>query len=244
MIRVGENSVHVQMSHDLKQQKKMEHTKEEGRKNQGNSYFHQFDFDIEYVNYIRETVPKTVHKVSYFQELCGKSAAYLNSIRKGQKDCGFNDFAAADAYSYFEMYKSIVEGYRSGTRKLYVCDDPVSGERRLMTLEEELEKLNKGFEELITWNKANARVAQSQMYIAERQKREKWNESFEAYDSGQICDYIQDTYTEFRSRFQQEYEKNGENVDIKAIIYSIMQGGHQGIHDYCKWLFWGNGIAG
>lgn len=245
MIKVDGNSVNVYMSSDLKQQKRMEHTGEADRKNQESSYFHQVDFDMEFVNYVRETVPKTVHAVSYFQELCKKSAGYLNTIRKSQGGCGFDDFVAGDAYAYSEMYKNIVEGYRNGTRKLYVCDDPVSGERRPLTLEEELDKLNKGFDELITWNKANARVAQSRIYIEERQKRQsgKWDESFDAYNASQVCDYIQDTYTEFRSRCQQEYKNNGENVDIKTVIFSILQGGNQGIHDYCKWLFIGNGIA-
>lgn len=245
MIKIGESSVNVYMSSDLKQREKMERTGETDRKNQESNYFHQFDFDIEFVNYVRETVPKTVWTDSYFQELCKKSANYLNTIRKSQRYCGFDDFVAGDAYAYSEMYKNIVEGYRNGTRKLYVCDDPVSGERRLLTMEEELDKLNKGFDELIAWNTANARVAQGPVFIAERQKfqHEKWNESFDAYNVSQVCDYIQNTYTEFRSCYQQEYEKNGGNVDIKLVLYSILQGGNQGIHDYCKWLFFNNGIA-
>ena len=57
------------------------------------------------------------------------------------------------------MYQKIVEGYRNGTREVYVCDNPESGKRRLLSMDEELEKLNKGFEELIKWDQM---VAKSQ----------------------------------------------------------------------------------
>ena len=49
------------------------------------------------------------------------------------------------AYAYSTMYQKIVEGYRNGTREVYVCDNPESGKRRLLSMDEELEKLNKGF---------------------------------------------------------------------------------------------------
>ena len=60
--------------------------------------------------------------------------------------------------------KKIVEGYRNGTREVYVCDNSESGKRRLLSMDEELEKLNKGFEELIKWDKM---VAKSQKQNAE-----------------------------------------------------------------------------
>lgn len=48
---------------------------------------------------------------------------------------------------------------------MYVCDDSESGKRRLLLMDEELEKLNKGFDELIKWDKM---VAKSQKQNAEK----------------------------------------------------------------------------
>ena len=66
------------------------------------------------------------------------------------------------------MYQKIVEGYSNETRKVYTCDDSESGKRRLLTMDEELEKLNKGFEELIKWDQM---VAKSQKQNAEKQAK-------------------------------------------------------------------------
>ena len=46
-----------------------------------------------------------------------------------------------------------------------LCDDSESGKRRLLLMDEELEKLNKGFDELIKWDKM---VAKSQKQNAEK----------------------------------------------------------------------------
>lgn len=105
------------------------------------------------------------------------------------------------------MYQKIVEGYSNETRKVYTCDDSESGKRRLLTMDEELEKLNKGFEELIKWDQM---VAKSQKQNAEnRQKFQnvKLDESFDTFDINQVCDYIQDSYLEFRSLYLEQYGK-------------------------------------
>ena len=84
------------------------------------------------------------------------------------------------------MYQKIVEGYSNETRKVYTCDDSESGKRRLLTMDEELEKLNKGFEELIKWDQM---VAKSQKQNAEnRQKFQnvKLDESFDTFDINQV----------------------------------------------------------
>lgn len=235
MVKVGGDFVNAYVPGKFIQQKKERIEKN----NQGISYSHQYDFDIDFINYVKETVPQTVHEVSYFRDLCKKSANYLSAIRQSKNNCGFEDFIMADGNAYSDMYNNIVKGYRDGTRKRYVYDNSANGERRLLTVDEELEKLNKGFDELIAWNKANARIAASPVYRTEKQKKqqEKWNEVFDQYDENQVCDYIQDTYLEFRLQYQQEYEKRGENVDIKTILFSILHGDDQGIHNYCEWLF-------
>ena len=63
------------------------------------------------------------------------------------------------------MYQKIVEGYSNETRKVYTCDDSESGKRRLLTMDEELEKLNKGFDELL---KCDKMYAKSQKQNAEK----------------------------------------------------------------------------
>ncbi len=71
-------------------------------------------------------------------------------------------------YAYSTMYQKIVEGYRNGTREVYVSDHAESGKRRLLSMDEELEKLNKGFEELINRDKM---VTKSQKQNAENKQK-------------------------------------------------------------------------
>ena len=80
-----------------------------------------------------------------------------------------------------------LEGYRNGTREVYACDDSESGKRRLLSMDEELEKLNKGFDELIKWDKM---VAKSQKQNAENKRKFqniKLDESFDTFDINQAC---------------------------------------------------------
>lgn len=238
MIRVGEKYVHVHMADDLMGQKKRADTEKINPESQTDDFAHSFDFDIEYANYVREVAPRTVTKGGdYFQELCKKSAGYLNTVRESRGDCEFDDFVTGDAYAYAEMYNSIVDGHRKGTRLLYVYD-PEVGEHRPLTLEEELEKLDRGYDSLTAWNAANARIASSPVYVAERQKRqpEKQEEPYDVYSVNEVCDHIKDIYTKFRSNYLQEYKRGGGNVDIKAVLYPLLQG-QPGIHNYCKRIF-------
>ncbi|MFG6358614.1 MAG: hypothetical protein K1W26_17610 [Acetatifactor sp.] len=238
MIRVGEPPLQVNMGRGFDTAKKMKDAERTDAKSQTDNGFHSFDFDIEYANYVREVIPRTVSKGGdYFQELCNKSASYLNTVRESRGDCEFDDFVTGDAYAYSEMYNSIVDGHRKGTRLLYVYD-PEVGEHRPLTLEEELEKLDRGYDGLMAWNAANARIASSQVYVVERQKRqpEKQEESYGVYSANEVCDYIKDIYTRFRSNYLQEYKRGGGNVDIKAVLYPLLQG-RPGIHDYCKRIF-------
>ncbi len=148
-----------------------------------------------------------------------------------------DDIGMGAAYAYSTMYQKIVEGYRNGTREVYVCDNPESGKRRLLSMDEELEKLNKGFEELIKWDKM---VAKSQKQNAENKQKfqnTKLDESFDAFDINQACDYIQDSYLEFRSLYLEQYERTGGNIDIKSLFSSVLRSGNQDMHKYCEFLF-------
>ena len=169
--------------------------------------------------------------------LWNENAKYLKSIRESKNGYGFDDIGMGAAYAYSTMYQKIVEGYRNGTREVYVCDNPESGKRRLLSMDEELEKLNKGFEELIKWDKM---VAKSQKQNAENKQKfqnTKLDESFDAFDINQACDYIQDSYLEFRSLYLEQYERTGGNIDIKSLFSSVLRSGNQDMHKYCEFLF-------
>lgn len=218
--------------------RKIEHSDEVDGENQENTYIHDsFALDASYANYIRETVPKTVWSNDYLRELWDENAKYLKSIRESKNGYGFDDIGMGAAYAYSTMYQKIVEGYRNGTREVYVCDNPESGKRRLLSMDEELEKLNKGFEELIKWDKM---VAKSQKQNAENKQKfqnTKLDESFDAFDINQACDYIQDSYLEFRSLYLEQYERTGGNIDIKSLFSSVLRSGNQDMHKYCEFLF-------
>ena len=218
--------------------RKIGHSDEVDGENQENTYIHDsFALDASYANYIRETVPKTVWSNDYLRELWDENAKYLKSIRESKNGYGFDDIGMGAAYAYSTMYQKIVEGYRNGTREVYVCDNPESGKRRLLSMDEELEKLNKGFEELIKWDKM---VAKSQKQNAENKQKfqnTKLDESFDAFDINQAYDYIQDSYLEFRSLYLEQYERTGGNIDIKSLFSSVLRSGNQDMHKYCEFLF-------
>ena len=102
--------------------RKIGHSDEVDGENQENTYIHDsFALDASYANYIRETVPKTVWSNDYLRELWDENAKYLKSIRESKNGYGFDDIGMGAAYTYSTMYQKIVEGYRNGTREVYVC---------------------------------------------------------------------------------------------------------------------------
>lgn len=62
------------------------------------------------------------------------------------------------------------------------------------------------------------------------------DESFDTFDINQVCDYIQDSYLEFRSLYLEQYGKIGGNIDIKSLFCSVLRSGNQGMHNYCQLL--------
>lgn len=236
MIRVGHSIADIHVGSELKQ-RMIERSDEVDGQNQENTYHNSFALDADYANYVRETVPKTVWSNDYLQELWDEKTKYLKSVRESQNGYGFDDIGTGAAYAYSAMYQKIVEGYSNGTREVYVCDEAESGKRRLLAMDEELEKLNKGFEELIKWDQM---VAKSQKQNAENKQKFQnigSGESLDTYDINQVCDYIRDSYLEFRSLYQEQYEKMGGNIDIKSLFSSVLRSGNQDLHNLCELLF-------
>ncbi len=97
------------------------------------------------------------------------------------------------------------------------------------------QKIVEGY--LIKWDKM---VAKSQKQNAENKQKfqnTKLDESFDAFDINQACDYIQDSYLEFRSLYLEQYERTGGNIDIKSLFSSVLRSGNQDMHKYCEFLF-------
>ena len=97
-----------------------------------------------------------------------------------------------------------------------------NGERRLLSIDEEWEKLNKGFEELIKWDQM---VAKSQRQSAENRKNiqnNKLDDLLLAHDVNQACEYIQDTYLEFRSCYLKEYEQTGRKCRYMNVNFFLL----------------------
>lgn len=236
MIRVGDSVAGIHMDSELKQ-RKIERSDEVDGWNHESTYIHRVAFDADYANYVRETVPKTIWSNDYLQELWDEKNKYLKGVRESNNGYGFDDIGTGAAYAYSTMYQKIVEGYSNGIREVYICDDSESGKRRLLTMDEELEKLNKGFEELIKWDQM---VAKSQKQNAENKQKFqniKLDESFDSFDINQVCDYIQDSYLEFRSLYLKQYEKMEGNIDIKSLFFSALRNGNYNMHHYCELLF-------
>lgn len=135
------------------------------------------------------------------------------------------------------LYQEIVEGHRNGTRELYVLVDAKTAKWRPVTMEEELEKLEKGFEELIAWDQM---VAKSRLQCAINRERfhgVELEDILKTSDIDQAGEYIEETYLEFRSCFQKEYEEKGSMIDVRELVSSILQRGKSDMHHYCSALF-------
>lgn len=201
------------------------------------TYISSEKIDNKFVNYIRDVVPKTSYAQDYFYELSCESSKYVETVRQSQGYYGFDEIVEGAANAYATMYQEIVEGHRNGTREVYVLENTENGTRRLITLEEELEKLDKGFETLIKWDKM---VAKSRMQCAiYKQNFEgvELDDVFETADINQACEYIEEIYLDISSSYQKEYSKNGNNINIKELVSSILQRNKGNLYHYCELLF-------
>ena len=231
MIRVEGNLTRIYAGDKLKQSQESSPIKSEDVNTQygyGNLFT---TLDIDYVNYLRETVPKTTWDRDYLSELWSRKGEFLNSVREKNGEYDFDDIVTGAANAYSSLYQEIIGGYNSGTRKLYVYDKE-SGERRLMSKDEELEKLNSGFDELIKWEHM---VAKSRMETEKVLSKIKDTEFKMDYSICEVTDYIQETYSKYRQLYLNENSKN-HNFDINRLVSSILDK-NPDIHNYCLSLF-------
>ena len=103
--------------------------------------------------------------------------------------------------------------------------------------EEELENLNRAYEELIEWDVGCAKGRYNPERFKERLNKKELDDLYYTYDVNQAGSYIRKSYQEFRSRYLAEYEKSGGKINIKSLFMSALNNENQGIHDFCKVLF-------
>lgn len=231
MIRVEGNLTRIYTGDKLKQSQASSPIKSKDVNTQygyGNLFT---TLDIDYVNYLRETVPKTTWDRDYLSELWSRKGEFLNSVREKNGEYDFDDIVTGVANAYSSLYQEIIGGYNSGTRKLYVYDKE-SGERRLMSKDEELEKLNSGFDELIKWEQM---VAKSRMETEKVLSKIRDTEFKTDYSICEVTDYIQETYSKYRQLYLNENSKS-PNFDINRLVSSILNK-NPDIHNYCLSLF-------
>lgn len=232
MVRVEGNLTRVYSNGKLKQNQENSPGKSEDKKTQCGCGGQFITLDIGYVDYLKETVPKTIWDRDYLGELWSRKGEFLKNVREKNGTYDFDDIVAGAANAYSYLYQEIIDGYDNGTRKLYVYDKE-RGERRLLSKDEELEKLNAGFEELIKWDQM---VAKSRIETEKALKKTK-NIEFDAdYSACEVTDYIQESYLKYRQLYLSGNGKNNDNLDINKLVFSVLNS-NPDIHNYCLSLF-------
>ncbi len=251
MIRVGNRTMEVYMSSELNPrnrgsvQRSADSSDKTVRKNQDTVQIHDLhamDIDIDMFKRAYDISLKSTHcdmehvYTYYYQELQREVADYIGNVEHSQGYYGFEDSMASTMHAYSVLHQQIVEGHRNGTRELYVYDSTIGGQR-LLTLEEELEKLDQGYEALIEWDVGCAKGRYNPERFKERLNKKELDDLYDTYDVNQAGSYIRKSYQEFRSRYLAEYEKSGGKINIKSLLMSALNNENQGIHDFCKVLF-------
>lgn len=234
MVRIEEGPRRIYVGDALKQSQVCNLNKSENGKRQKQCvYESQFtSLDIDYINYIKETVPKTTWNKDYLSELWSRKGEFLKNLREKNGTYNFDDIVTGAANAYSSLYQEIIEGYDSGTQKVYVYDKE-SGERRLLSKDEELKKLNMGFEELIKWDQM---VAKSRMETEKALKKARNIELDKDYSVRDVTDYIQKSYLKYRQLYLSENGKNNGNFNITSLISSALND-NPNMHMYCLSLF-------
>lgn len=232
MIRIEECLTRIYAGDTLRQSQASNPNKSEN----GNIqcvYESQFtNLDIDYINYIKETVPKTTWNKDYLSELWSRKGEFLKNLREKNGTYNFDDIVIGAANAYSSLYQEIIEGYDNGTQKVYVYDKE-SGERRLLSKDEELEKLNAGFEELIKWDQM---VAKSRMETEIALKKVEKIELDTDYSVRDVTDYIEESYLKYRQLYLSENGKNNDKSNVNRLISSVLND-NPNIHMYCLSLF-------
>lgn len=80
-MRVQGHCANIFVGSELKQQK-ADIVDETDRTMQDGHYIDQVALDVDYVNYVRETVPKTIWSNDYLQELWEEKGKYLKALKR------------------------------------------------------------------------------------------------------------------------------------------------------------------
>lgn len=252
MVRVGNRTIDVYMSSELKPRNRgsvqcsadsSDKTIRENRDTVQIHDLHAIDIDIDMFKRAYDISLKSTHcsieylNSYYYQELQREVADYIGNVGYSQGYYGFEDSMASTMHAYSVLHQQIVQGYRDGTRELYVYDNKATDGIRLLTQEEELENLNRAYEELIEWDVGCAKGRYNPERFKERLNKKELDDLYYTYDVNQAGSYIRKSYQEFRSRYLAEYEKSGGKINIKSLFMSALNNENQGIHDFCKVLF-------
>ena len=253
MVRVGNRTIDVYMSSELKPRNRgsvqcsADSSDKTIRENRDTVQIHDLhavdiisnmDHQKKISNMISKSTRCSIEYLNsyYYRELQREVADYIGNVEHSQGYYGFEDSMASTAHAYSVLHQQIVEGHRNGTRELYVYDSTIGGQR-LLTQEEELENLNRAYEELIEWDVGCAKGRYNPERFKERLNKKELDDLYYTYDVNQAGSYIRKSYQEFRSRYLAEYEKSGGKINIKSLFMSALNNENQGIHDFCKVLF-------
>lgn len=254
MVRVGNRSINVYMSGELKLQSlrngqsfpnSSDKTVRENRDTVQIHDLHAVDIisNMDHQKKISNMISKSTRcsieylNSYYYRELQREVADYIGNVEHSQGYYGFEDSMASTMHAYSVLHQQIVQGYQNGTRELYVYDNKATDGIRLLTLEEELEKLDQAYEELVEWDVGCAKGRYNAEKFNERLNNKELDDLYHTYDDDQAGNYIRNSYREFRSRYLAEYEKSGGEINIKSLFMSVLNNENQGVHDFCKVLF-------
>ena len=254
MIRVGNRTIDVYMSSELKPRNRgsvqcsADSSDKTIRENRDTVQIHDLhavdiisnmDHQKKISNMISKSTRCSIEYLNsyYYRELQREVADYIGNVEHSQGYYGFEDSMASTMHAYSVLHQQIVQGYQNGTRELYVYDNKATDGIRLLTQEEELENLNRAYEELIEWDVGCAKGRYNPERFKERLNKKELDDLYDTYDVNQAGSYIRKSYQEFRSRYLAEYEKSGGKINIKSLFMSALNNENQGIHDFCKVLF-------
>lgn len=231
MIRVDGTAPYVYSQNGYKSENKNSLIKRE-ELNEGSTYEHQIStMDTKYYAYVKEIATNTIWKKDYLRDLWNEKGTYLSNIRQETGTYGFDDIVAGATYAYSSLHDEMVNGYADGTRKKYVYDTE-NGDYRIMTEEEDMKKLNEGFDELMKWDQM---VAKSRMETEKAKCKCKNKQNELPFNEEQVVDYIQDVYKGIRSQCG-EHKSSAYEMNIGDTVSKLLNSNGD-IHNYCLSLF-------
>ncbi|MDE5700320.1 MAG: hypothetical protein K2I96_23440 [Lachnospiraceae bacterium] len=202
MVRVGNRTMDVYMSGELKPRSRgsvqsstdsSDKTVRENRDTVQIHDLHAVDIisNMGHEKKLSNMISKSTHcsieylNSYYYRELQREVADYIDNVEYSQGYYGFEDSMASTMHAYSVLHQQIVQGYRDGTRELYVYDNKATDGIRLLTQEEELENLNRAYEELIEWDVGCAKGRYNPKGFNERLNNKELDDLYHTYDVNQ-----------------------------------------------------------